>query len=264
MELKGKDIFRRRVQEKTVFILTVVFLYAISSLISGFDDILSFLTVPKGIFWLLQKFIPSGRTLGYLPKMVKPVVETILLSSASTLISSVFALVMALGGSEATGVSAPVKAIVKVTASFFRNMPLVAWALLLLFSFKQSRFTGLLTLTFVTFGYLTRAFTETIDETAGDIMEALQATGATWWQIIFQGVLPGVSSQLVSWILYYMENSIRESALIGMLTGTGIGFMFNLYYRSQRYDAAGLVIGLVTVLVMLIELLSNKIRKELL
>ena len=195
---------------------------------------------------------------------MKPAIETILLALTSTLISSMFALVMAVIGSETLGVSKIAEFIVKLIASFFRNMPVVAWSLLLLFSFKQSQFTGLLSLTFITFGYLTRSFMETIDDVAGDVVEALQATGASWWQIVFQGVIPSVSSQLVSWVLYYTENNVREATLVGILTGTGIGFIFNLYYRSFRYDAAGLVILIVALIVLIIELVSNKIRKELL
>ena len=195
---------------------------------------------------------------------MKPALETILLALTSTLLSSIFALIMSVIGSETVGISRAAVFAVKLTASFFRNMPVVAWSLLLLFSFKQSQFTGLLSLTFITFGYLTRSFMETIDEVAGDVVEALKATGASWWQIVFQGVIPSVSSQLVSWVLYYTENNVREATLIGILTGTGIGFIFNLYYRSFRYDAAGLVILIVAVIVSAIEMISNKIRKELL
>ena len=264
MKLTNKDIFKRRMQSKIIFLLSVIILYAISSMISGFENGLAFLSGPKGVLWLFQKFIPNGKTLQYLPKIMKPALETILLALTSTLISSVFALIMSVIGSETVGISRVAAFAVKLTASFFRNMPVVAWSLLLLFSFKQSQFTGLLSLTFITFGYLTRSFIETIDEVAGDVVEALKATGASWWQIVFQGVIPSVSSQLVSWVLYYTENNVREATLIGILTGTGIGFIFNLYYRSFRYDAAGLVILIVAVIVSAIELISNKIRKELL
>ena len=264
MKLTNKDIFKRRMQSKIIFLLSVIILYAISSMISGFENGLAFLSVPKGVLWLFQTFIPNGNTLKYLPKIMKPALETILLALTSTLISSVFALIMSVIGSETVGISRAAAFAVKLTASFFRNMPVVAWSLLLLFSFKQSQFTGLLSLTFITFGYLTRSFMETIDEVAGDVVEALKATGASWWQIIFQGVIPSVSSQLVSWVLYYTENNVREATLIGILTGTGIGFIFNLYYRSFRYDAAGLVILIVAVIVSAIEMISNKIRKELL
>ncbi len=262
--LTEKDFFSKRILSKIMFLFLILVLGLISGIISGFSDISTFLSIPEGIIWLFSKFIPSEKTLRYLPKIVKPAIDTILLSVTSTLISSVLAMIMAVIGSETTGVSKFAKMIVKAIASFFRNMPLVAWSLILLFSFKQSQLTGLLALTSVTFGYLTRSFTETIDEVAGNVIEALEATGATWGQIIFQGVIPSVSSQLVSWILYYTENSIREATLVGMLTGTGIGFVFNLYYRSFRYDAVGMVILVVVIIVVLIELLSNKIRKELL
>ena len=115
----------------------------------------------------------------------------------------------------------------------------------------------------ITFGYLTRAFSETIDEVASDVIEALKSVGASYFQIIFCGVIPSVSSQLLSWLLFFIETGVRESTLVGILTGTGIGFTFNLYYKSFRYDAAGLVILTVTVIVIGIEILSNKLRKEM-
>ena len=130
--------------------------------------------------------------------------------------------------------------------------------------FSWGHIIAFLALIFITFGYLTRTFMETIDVVAGDIIEALEATGASYFQIIFQGVIPSVSSQLVSWLLYFIENSVREVTLIGILTGTGIGFTFNMYYRSFKYDVAGLIILVIVIIVTSIELISNKIRKRLL
>ena len=128
---------------------------------------------------------------------------------------------------------------------------------------KQSQFTGFLALFLITFGYLTRAFSETIDDVAGDVIEALTSVGASYFQIIFCGVIPSVASQLLSWLLFFIETGVRESTLVGILTGTGIGFTFSLYYKSFRYDAVGLVILIVTVIVIGIEMLSNKLRNEM-
>ena len=49
-----------------------------------------------------------------------------------------------------------------------------------------------------------------------------------------------------------------------MLTGTGIGFLFNMYYRDFKYVVVGLIILIVVIFVIGIELVSNKVRKELL
>lgn len=260
---KSDDIFYERKKTKIVFLLVSIILYSTASILSGFENGTAFFSISKGIFWLLKIFFPSRESLEYLPMIIKVAFKTLCIGVTATVISSIFAIFFAIIGSETIGINRELKIIIKAVASIFRNMPLLAWSILLLFSFKQSEMTGLIALIVTTFGYMTRTFMETIDEVAGDVIEALKSTGAGYFQIIFQGVIPSVSSQLVSWVLYYVENSIREVTLIGMLTGTGIGFIFNMYYRDFKYDVAGLVILVVIIFVISIELISNKIRKEL-
>ncbi|MCL2159266.1 MAG: ABC transporter permease subunit [Oscillospiraceae bacterium] len=142
-------------------------------------------------------------------------------------------------------------------------MPNVVWAILLMFSFGQNILTGFFALFFATFGMLTRAFIETIDEVSADCVEALHATGATSLQTVFQGIIPSSMPQIVSWVLYMIEFNIRDSALIGLLTATGIGAMFDLYYKRMDYGAASLVVIFIVILVIAIELISNKIRKAI-
>lgn len=258
-----KDVFKQRKKQKISLVLLILILYIVFSFLSGFENGTAFLSIPQGFLWLIKNFIPTENSIKYLPTILKTMLNTVLIGISATMISSFFALIMAVIGSEVIGLNNVVKYIVKIITSFFRNMPVVSWSIILLLSFKQSELTGLMALIFVTFGYLTRTFTETIDEVSINVIEALKSTGANYFQIIFQGVIPSISSQLISWILYYIENSVREVTLIGVLTGTGIGFIFNMYYRSFRYDAAGLIILIIILVVIGIELLSNKLRKKL-
>ncbi|MEG0504456.1 MAG: ABC transporter permease subunit, partial [Raoultibacter sp.] len=131
-----------------------------------------------------------------------------------------------------------------------------------LFSFKQSEFTGFLALFLTSFGYLTRCFLESIDEVSEGSVEALRATGASYLSIITQAVIPLSITSVVSWLLYMIETNIRDATLIGILTGTGIGFVFDLYYKSFRYDIAGLVIVLIVVAVIACEAISNYVRRQ--
>lgn len=178
--------------------------------------------------------------------------------------AAVCAFFFALLGANITRVNGIVKRIVRTIAAFFRNVPDVVWAILLMFSFGQNILTGFFALFFTTFGLLTRAFIETIDEVSASCVEALTATGASYMQIIFQGVVPSAVSGLMTWILYMIETNIRSSTLIGMLTATGIGYAFDLYYKRLEYPTASLVVLTIVVLVIAIELLSNKIRKVIL
>ena len=97
---------------------------------------------------------------------------------------------------------------------------------------------------------------------AGSI-EALKATGASKLQIIVHGVFPLSLTQVVSWVLYMIETNFRDATLVGMLTGTGIGFVFNWYYRTFKYPTAGLVIICIAVAVIVVEAVSNYVRRRI-
>ena len=186
----------------------------------------------------------------------------------SSTVASIFSLVLAFLGSETTRINKAFGFISRGIASIFRNIPVVAWAMILLLSFGQSAVTGFLALFFVTFGFLTRAFMETIDEAGRESVEALRAAGANWGQIVFQGVLPACLPQMISWILFMIETNIRSSTLVGLLTGTGIGFIFELYYKAfhyeYNYNAAALVVVCIVLTVFAIEFASNSIRRVIL
>ena len=70
--------------------------------------------------------------------------------------------------------------------------------------------------------------------------------------------------QVITWVLYMIETNIRSSTLIGILTATGIGYLFDLYYKRLDFSSASLVVLSIVVLVLVIEGVSNKIRKVIL
>lgn len=69
-------------------------------------------------------------------------------------------------------------------------------------------------------------------------------------------------TSVISWVMYMIETNIRDATLIGLLTGTGIGFVFDVYYKSFRYDIAGLVILSIVLVVIACELTSNFVRRK--
>jgi len=121
--------------------------------------------------------------------------------------------------------------------------------------------TGFLAIFVETFGFLVRTFIETIDETSSSSVDALKATGATHLQTIVHAVFPSVMPQVVSWILYMIESNIRSATLVGLLTGSGIGFLFDMYYKRMYYPSAAMVVLSIVLTVMTIEYISNNIRR---
>jgi phosphonate transport system permease protein len=199
-----------------------------------------------------------------LPKILEKLQETILVSISSATVASALALIVALLGSNTTRINQGFSIFARGIATIFRNIDVSAWALILLFSFGQSSFTGYFALFFVTFGFMVRVLIETIDEVSSESVEALRATGASYTAIITQSVIPSCIPQMVSWILFMIETNIRSATLVGILTGTGIGFSFDLYYKSMNYSAASLVILVIVATVLVIEFFSNSVRRAVL
>ncbi len=258
------DIFAKRRNDSLVFFAFLIILTIGSLIITQYDVLKGFTSIIKAIIWGGANFYPDANSLTKLPAMLIKLRETVLMSIAATTVAAVFALLLSLLGSRTTKINRILSIISRGIASLFRNIPLVAWAMILMLAFSQSSLTGYLALFCGSFGFLTRAFIETIDEVSNNSVEALSATGAGYFNIIFQAVLPSSMPQMISWLLYMIETNIRDATLVGMLTGTGIGFYFELYYKSLNYHAASLVVILIVITVITIELISNNIRRMIL
>ncbi|WP_226617667.1 PhnE/PtxC family ABC transporter permease [Cytobacillus firmus] len=258
------DIFAKKKRNTLAFLLLLGAVTILAMIITEYNALKGFASIPKAIQWGMANFYPTAESLEKLPVILEKLQETLLVSIAATTAAAVIALLFSIFGSNTTKINPFFGAITRGIATVFRNIDVAAWALILLFSFGQSALTGYFALFFGSFGFLTRAFTETIDEVSGDSVEALKATGAGYFSIIFQSVIPSSIPQLISWILFMIETNIRSATLIGLLTGSGIGFTFNLYYKSLAYDIASLVVVVIIAAILLIEYASNYVRKVIL
>jgi len=261
---KKTSVFRKRKMTLTIVFLSIMALFVFSSLITQYDSVKGIESLPRAFAWIVTKLVPNGKALQKLPNILLKLSETAFISIAVTVTSAIFAFFFSLLGSKTTKVNNIVSRLVRIVASFFRNVPDVVWAMLLLFSFGQNVLTGFFALFFFTFGLLTRTFIEMIDEVSASCVEALTATGATFMQIVFQGIITSTIAEIITWIMYMIETNIRSSTLIGILTATGIGYLFDLYYKRLEYATASLVVISIVVLVIIIETISNRIRKVIL
>ncbi|MFQ7537029.1 MAG: PhnE/PtxC family ABC transporter permease [Clostridium sp.] len=97
------------------------------------------------------------------------------------------------------------KYLVRALASLTRNIPEAVWAVLLLPLLWYGDFLGFLVLCIISYGFLTRSFADSIDETNASCIKALEATGANYWQIVVHAVIPETMPSLISWTLYAAE-----------------------------------------------------------
>ncbi|GAA0448066.1 phosphonate ABC transporter, permease protein PhnE [Lentibacillus halophilus] len=260
----NEKLMNRRKWNKTIFLFIIIVITYLSADITNFSFIHGITAFPEAMGWIFSNLFITQESLEKLPTILEKLNETIFMSIAATTTAAVFSLFLGIMGSKATKVNSFLSVLSRFIASTARNIPVVAWALILLLSFGQNSITGYLALFVGTVGFLTRAFIEAIDESSQSAVEALTATGATYAHIVNKAVIPESLPQIISWILFMIETNIRSATLVGILTGTGIGYIFDLYYKTLDYNAVALVTFSIVISVIIIELISNYIRKVIL
>jgi len=216
---------------------------------------------PQLLVFIANNFMPPNFT--HIATYMSAVLETILFAVVGTYIAAIMSFVLGLLMSEQLVPNPFLRYGVRFVVAFFRNIPVLIWASLLVFVFGIGNMVGLIALMLATVGFLSRSYAESINEIAGSKLEAMKASGANWFQLVFHGLIPEFVPAWLNWTLFSFEINIRASAILGMVGAGGIGILIqgNLNMRNFR-EAASLIIILV-VMVLITEFAVNVIRKKI-
>ncbi|MDR1571403.1 MAG: ABC transporter permease subunit, partial [Clostridiales Family XIII bacterium] len=186
-----------------VFLCVLSALFALSTAFTKFNPLDALLA--QGEFWsfIFTDFIPPRiQRLGALFTAVK---QTLYMAIGATGVSSVLSLILGFLGTPAICRRWLVVSSVRGFASLLRNIPVLVWAFILVAAFGIGTAVGVISLVISTVGELTRYFIETLDEVAGENIEALEATGAGMLPVIAQAILPAAMPSFIAWFLYCLE-----------------------------------------------------------
>lgn len=172
--MRPAEFFGKKKARSLSFVLLLLAVSLIAIIMTEYDVAKGFSSIPKAVSWGLSNFYPTAKALTRLPDILRKLRETVLMSVASTTLGACLALLFAILGSGTTKLNGLMGRISRAIASVFRNIDVAAWAMILLFAFGQNVLTGCIALFFGSFGFLTRAFIETIDEASGSAVEALR------------------------------------------------------------------------------------------
>ncbi len=152
--------------------------------------------------------------------------------------------------------------IVKSVVALVRAVPTVLWVLIFAVSAGLGSVAAVVGLTFHSFAYLTKVYAEAIEEIDEGAIEALKASGAGYWQIIFQAVVPTCISRMVAWTFMRFEINFTNAVAVGAAAGAG-GIGFQLFMAGSFYfnlHEMGFLTYVVVVTVVLLEMVSTKIK----
>ena len=214
----------------------------------------------------------ASRGLNFLAAFAQPdfisrrtdIIDGILESLTMTLTSTVIgvALAVPVGLGAARNIAPwPIYYLCRGIITVSRTFQEIIIAILFVVMFGFGPLAGMITLAFATIGFMAKLLAEDIEDLDWRQVEAVRATGASWWQTMNHAVQPQVMPRLIGLSMYRLDINFRESAVIGIVGAGGIGATLNTSISRYEYDTAAAILLIIIAIVLLCEYASSHIRR---
>lgn len=216
------------------------------------------INIMKGIFQpsmaLITNMTKSG--LAYM------LLETIAIAFLGTIIGMTLALPLAFISSR-TITPKLVNRIGLLIISVIRAFPSFMYGIMFIKVTGPGPFAGVLTMSVTSIGMLGKLMIEAIEDLDHGIIEALDAAGCSTIQKIRYGIIPQLSSNIISIVIYRFDVNIKQASILGIVGAGGIGASLIFAISGMRWKEVGaMLLGLIVV-VLFFEYLSTRIRNKL-
>ena len=109
-------------------------------------------------------------------------------------------------------------------------------------------------------GFIAKLFAEAIEEISLKQVEAVRASGASFFNVLTYGVLPQVFGRFLGFCTYQLDSNLRNSTMVGIVGAGGVGG--TLFAAFQRFDYDFVLAILISIisLIFIGEILSSILR----
>jgi phosphonate transport system permease protein len=145
----------------------------------------------------------------------------------------------------------------------FRAINEIVFALLFVVAVGLGPFAGVMALFIHNTGIIAKLFSEAVEAIDPRPVEGIRATGASRLQEVIFGVVPQVIPLWSSYTLYRLETNVRSATVLGIIGAGGIGQTLYENIRSFQYSETAAVVIIIVVSVMLIDIVSSRLRRIL-
>jgi phosphonate ABC transporter permease subunit PhnE len=171
------------------------------------------------------------------------------------------ALSLPLGLAAARNLSpAPLAWLSRTLIALFRTFHPVIVAILCVKAIGFGALAGVLALIVASMGFVSKLLADAVEEMSMQQVEAVRATGATFLSVIVIGVLPQVMPRFVGFCAYQLDSNLRNSALVGLVGGGGIGATLFTAFQRFDYDFVLTIVLAIVAIVMIGEIVAGWMR----
>lgn len=242
----------------TGFIIFIL-LYSGSSIGSDLGEVSR--NIEQSQLFLYQLLKPEWE---FLPKLFQPIVVTIAMSIVGTFIGTLFSIPAAFLGTYVVTRNTFITVLFRGIFSLIRTIPNLLLAAILVAISGIGEFSGVATISIFTFGMLSQLVFNSIENVEVGPIEANESIGATKFQLAVTSIWPQIETSVFQHIFYTFEVNVRGSAVLGYVGAGGIGVSLNTALGFRQYGRVSLIILFILLVVIIVDLVSGYIRREVL
>jgi phosphonate transport system permease protein len=196
------------------------------------------------------------------------IVETIAIGLMATLFSTVLAVPVSFLAAHNIMRRVPggnvVYTITRTIMNIVRAIDTVVWGLVIIVWVGLGSFAGVIALTIHSIAALGKLFSEEIEHIDPGPVEAIEATGGNFFQVVRYAVIPQVIPSFLSFTLLRWDINMRSATVIGFVAGGGIGFFVLETIRMGGYQQYAAALWVVAVVIILVDFISSRLRFNIL
>jgi phosphonate ABC transporter permease subunit PhnE len=199
------------------------------------------------------------------PQVVhEALIETLHIATVGTVLAVVVASAIALLVARNITRSVTFNLVGKLILVATRSVHTMIWALFFVVVFGPGPLAGMLAIALHSIGFTGKFLSEAIEEVRPGPIEALKAAGAPPLAILSKGYWPQVKPAFVAIAIFRWDINVRESAVLGLVGGGGLGMALDTALSNLNWDQAGLVLLVTFAVVIVTEVTTSWVRGRIL
>ncbi|MGX7052376.1 phosphonate ABC transporter, permease protein PhnE [Leuconostoc palmae] len=254
----------KKVSQKFTRLPLIIMLFLIAITISvwvtGFSVVTLF-TNFTGFWKLFGSMFPPNWS--YFPKIWQPLLMTIQMSFIGSFFGALVALPFAILAANNVTNNRVINLTIRFILTVVRTIPTLVSALIATYIFGLGTFAGTIAIFLFSFSFVGKQLFEYIETVNMGAYEALVATGANPSRAFVTTILPQILPTYLSTSLFAFEGNVRYAAILGYVGAGGIGMILNEKIGWREFQSVGMILLAIFIAVIIIETVSQQLRKYL-
>lgn len=218
-------------------------------------------TAPAQIGDMMFRMFPPS--LDGLNRILYALLESVNIAVLGTIVAVFMALPVAYLGAQTVTPNKITLWFARVIIVATRSVDTLIWALVFVAIIGPGPLAGILAVAFRSIGFLSKLIAEAIEEIDWGPVEAMQAAGASKAHVVTYAIVPQVVPSFWAITILRWDINIRESTVLGLVGGGGIGLLFQGAIDLFRWNTVSLILIVIVLVVFAGELVTGIVRRKL-